>query len=166
GPQYTIVQFPGLPDTKHWSANVRVRLNYKLAHTSLAAAFEKFTSTGSGFFAGSNTEAARLALKHGLSRTLDFYGELGYSHNTRLQPFTGVGGVAGSRFDAGFLGAAVRKHMGRTYDVFAAYRFGEIGFDNAEPLCGLQGFGSCGNISQRHIGTVGIEWHPTPKRID
>jgi hypothetical protein len=164
GPQYTIIQFPGAPDDKRWSANGRVQLRYKFARTSLVMAYEKYTSAGSGFFAGADTQLARFGVKQQLGRTVDFFGDLGYSHNKRLQPFIGAG-VVGTTYDEGFAGAILRKHLGRAYEVFVAYRFGEVGFDNAEPLCGL-GAGSCGNTSQRHIGTVGVEWHPTPKRIE
>lgn len=165
GPQYTIIQFPNIPDAKHWSANGRVQLRYKFPRTSLVVAYEKYTSSGSGFFAGSDSQLARFGVKRELGRTLDFFGDLGYSHNKRLQPFSGAG-VAGDHYDEGFAGAIVRKHIGRVYDVFVAYRFGEIGFDNADPVCGLFGAGACGHVSQRHTGTVGVEWHPTPKRIE
>jgi hypothetical protein len=166
GPQYTIIQRFGLPDARHWSANGRVQVRYKFARSSLVAGFEKYTSSGSGFFAGSNTEVARLGVRHEMSRTMELYAHLGYSHNKRLQAFTGIGGAAGGRYDEGFAGALLRKHMGRAYDLFVAYRFAEIGFDNADPLCGVAGFGSCSSTSQRHVGTVGIEWHPTPIRIE
>jgi hypothetical protein len=165
GPQYTVIQFPGAPDITHWSANGRVQLRYRLARTSLLAAYEKYTSSGSGFLAGSDTQRAHFGVKRELGRTLEFLADLGYSHNKRLQPFSGAG-VAGSRYDEGFAGAILRRHIGRAYDVFVVYRFAEIGFDNADPLCGLLGGGSCGNTSQRHAGSVGVEWHPTPIRIE
>jgi hypothetical protein len=165
GPQRTIIQFPNAPDDKRWSANGRVQLRYKFARTNLVMAYEKYTSSGSGFFAGSDTQIAHFGVKRELGRTVDLFGDLGYSHNKRLQPFNGAG-VAGNTYDEGFAGVILRKHFGRVYEVFAGYRFGELGFDNAEPLCGLGGAGPCGHTSQRHIGTVGVEWHPTPKRIE
>jgi len=165
GPQYTIIQFPSAPDDKHWSANGRVQLRYKFARTSLVLAYEKYTSSGSGFFAGSDTQLTRFGVKQELGRTMDLLGDLGYSHNKSLQPFTGAG-VAGTSYDEGFAGAILRRHIGRAYDAFVAYRFGEIGFDNADPLCGSVGVGPCGRTSQRHAGTVGVEWHPTPTRIE
>jgi len=164
GPQYTTIQFAGAPDTKHWSANGRVQLHYRVGRTSLTVGYEKYTSSGSGFFAGSDTQRANFGMKRELGRTLDLLADLGYSHNKSLQPFTGSG-VAGNHYDEGYAGAILRKHIGRVYDVFVGYRFGEAGFDNADPLCTL-GAGSCGRTSQRHAGTVGIEWHPTPTRIE
>jgi hypothetical protein len=84
---------------------------------------------------------------------------LGYAHNTRLQT-TGNAIGAGS-YDAGSASAIVRKHLGRTYEFVAGYRFGEEGF--SVPICLV---GSCGRISQRQVGGIGLEWHPTPTRIE
>jgi hypothetical protein len=169
GPQYTIIQSVNLPDQKRWSANGRVQLHYKLQRTSFVVAYEKFVSAGSGFFAGADSQVARLGMKHPVSRTMDLYVDLGYSHNKRLQAFSGLG-VSGGTYDEGFAGAVVRKHFGRVYDFFASYRFGEVhfdnGFDNNSLLCQLPGFGACSNATQRHTGTVGVEWHPTPTRIE
>jgi hypothetical protein len=166
GPQYTTIQIPGAPDDKRWSANGRVQLRYRFERTSLALGYEKYTSAGSGFFAGTDTQAARFTVRHELSRTVELLADLGYSHNKSLQSFTGFG-AAGNHYDEGFAGAILRKHFGRVYDGFVSYHFGEIGFDNADPLCGLGGgVGSCGHISQRHAGVVGVEWHPTPIRIE
>ena len=83
GPQYTELEEGGY--VKHWSVSARVQLRYKFGHSSLVATYEKFTSAGSGFFAGANTQAARLGYKRPLGRTWDFYGDLGYSHNDGLQ---------------------------------------------------------------------------------
>jgi len=165
GPQYTIIRSPNAADAKRWSANGRVQLCYRFERTSLALAYEKYISPGSGFFAGSDSQVARFGVKRSLGRTLDFYGDLGYSHNQRLQP-PGGAGAKGNRYDEGFVGAILRKHIGRVYDLFVGYRFGEVGFDNAAPLCGLNGAGACGRTAQRQMGTVGVEWHPTPKRIE
>lgn len=158
GPQYTDLQ-AGSP-LSHWSISGRVQLRYKFAHSSLIATWEKFTSSGSGIFAGADTQLARLGYKRPLARTVDLYADLGYSHNKKLQGFsTGVG--AGT-YDEGYGSAIVRKHFGRSYDLFAAYRYSELGFD----VAGCQGSLGCGQTASRHIGTIGLEWHPTPTRID
>lgn len=165
GPQYTTIQFPSAPDTTHVSVSGRAHLSYRFPRTTLMLAYERYTSAGSGFYAGADTQRAHLGVKRELGRTMELSGDLGYSHNKRLQPFS-VGGVAGNHYNEGFAGVILRKHFGRQYDVFAAYHFSEIGFDNADPLCGLSGSGACGNLAQRHAGTVGVEWHPTPIRIE
>jgi len=161
GPQYTDLQQAG--ELKRWSVSARVQLRYKFAHSSLVATYEKFISSGSGFFAGADTQAARLGYQRSLGRTWDVYADLGYSHNKKLQSL-GVLGVPGSTYDEGSAGAIFRKHLGRTYDFFAAYRFSEVGLDVPLPSC--QSVFGCGRISQRHVGSIGVEWHPTPTRIE
>jgi hypothetical protein len=160
GPQYTELEVGGY--FKHWSASGRLQLRYKLGHAALVASYEKFTSAGSGFFAGSNVQAARLGYTRPLGRTWDFYGDLGYSHNAQIQASSlGISPQGATSYDEGSAGAIFRKHLGRTYDFFAAYRFSEVGFNTSVCI-----EGSCGKIDQRHVGTIGVEWHPHPTRIE
>jgi hypothetical protein len=158
GPQYTDLQQGG--SLSNWSLSARVQLRYKFSHASIVASYEKFTSPGSGFFLGADTQDARLGFTRTLGRTWDVYGDLGYSHNTRLQP-ANFGAVNANSYDAGSAGAVFRKHLGRSYDFFAAYRFSEVAFNVPVFLSGTGG-----RIAQRHIGTIGMEWHPRPTRID
>ena len=161
GPQYTELEEGGY--LSHWSISGRMQLRYKVGHTSLVATYEKFTSAGSGFFAGADTQATRLGLKRPLGRTWDFYADLSYSHNRKLQ-FTAVE-VNASSYNEGSAGAVFRKHLGRAYDFFAAYRFSEVAF-NTPGGVPVDLRGSTGRVSQRHVGTIGVEWHPRPTRIE
>ncbi len=163
GPQYTDLQLGG--SFPHWSVSGRVQLRYRFAHSSMVATWEKFTSSGSGFFAGADTQSARLGYTRPLARTWDLYADLGYSHNKRLQS-AGLFGVPASSYDEGSAGAVLRKHLGRSYDFFAAYRFSDVSFPAGTtllpPSCSS---GDC-TAAQRHVGTIGVEWHPTPTRIE
>jgi hypothetical protein len=164
GPQYTQLEEGG--NLSSLSVSARVQLRYKWGHASVVGTYEKFTSAGSGFFAGADTQAARLAFKRPLGRTWDFYGDLSYSYNKRLQVCTGCG-VDAASYSEGSAAAVFRKHLGRTYDFFAAYRYSEVDFSapvSGSTLCA--GGGTCGRIAQRQVGTIGIEWHPTPTRIE
>jgi hypothetical protein len=161
GPQYTDLGLLGTNYT-HWTLSARVQLRYKLGHGSVVASYEKFTSAGSGFFLGADTQAARLAYNRPLGRTWVFYGDLAYSHNSELQvPDVKIGAIGATSYNEGSGGAVLRKHFGRTYDFFAAYRFSELAF-NSQVSFG----GPPGRISQRQVGAVGVEWHPTPTRIE
>jgi hypothetical protein len=158
GPQYTELEQRG--SLNKWSASGRFQLRYKWGRGSMVATYEKFTSEGSGFFAGADTQAARLGYRRPLGRTWDFFADLGYSHNKKLQTLT-LFGVPASTYNEGSAGMVLRKHLGRTYDFFAAYRFSEVAFN--VPVCIV---GSCGRVDQRHMGSIGVEWHPTPTRIE
>jgi hypothetical protein len=160
GPQYTDLQ--QVPEFKHWSVSARVQLRYKFAHSSMSAAYAKFTSPGSGFFAGSDTQAAQLAYSRPLGRTWTVFADVGYSHNKKLQPSL-FGAQNASSYNEGSAGAVFRKHLGRSYDFFGAYHFSEVSF-NAPP--DLSGFPGTGRIAHRHVGGIGVEWHPRPTRIE
>lgn len=158
GPQYTVLESGD--NQNSWTASGRVQLHYKWDRASVVATYEKFTSQGSGFIAGANTQAARLGYRRPFGRTCDFYIDLGYSHNRKLETLA-LFGVPASTYDEGSAGVILRKHYGRSYDFFAAYRFSEVAFD--VPVCIV---GSCGRIDRRNIGTIGVEWHPAPTRIE
>ena len=156
GPQYTIIQNNfGNPDEKRWSENVKAQVRYRFVRTSFVLAYEKFVSSGSGFFAGADTQVVRFAVHREMSRNLDLRGDIGYSHNKSLQTFLGIP-FGGTSFDHGFAGAILRKHFGRVYDLFVAYRYSGLGLNDS--------FES--SSAQRHTGAFGVEWHPTPKRIE
>jgi len=158
GPEYIDLQQGGA--LTHWSVSARVQLRYKMGHGSLSAAYEKFTSAGSGFFAGANTQAAQFGYTRPLARTWEFRGVLDYSYNTKLQNMALLGVNAGS-YNNGSAEALFRKHMGRSYDFFVAYTFNETAFNVPVTLSG-----SSGRIAQRQVGTVGVQWHPKPTRIE
>jgi len=160
GPQYLVIEDPILGTVSRWSANGRAVIRYKFTRTSVAAAYEKFTSAGSGFFAGSDVQAVRWSASRPLRRTWEVYLDLGYAHNRRLQTQL-LTGLPGNTFNHGFARVLLRKHLGREYSAFAAYRFNDLGFDSS--FCDS---GACNRISQRHMATIGVEWHPRPSRID
>jgi hypothetical protein len=160
GPQYTDLELGPTP-SPNLSLSARVQLRYKLNHASLVASYEKFTSAGSGFFAGANTQAARLGYTRPLGRTWEFYGDLEFSHNTKLQDIAGYGAANASSYNEGSAGAVFRKHLGRFYDFFAAYRFSETAFNVSVCLSD-----SCGTTAAQQVGTIGVEWHPRPTRIE
>jgi hypothetical protein len=157
GPQYTQLRLGGA--TNRWSASGQFQLRYKWGRGSLVAIYEKYTTSGSGFFGGADTQAARLGYKRPLGRTWDMYLDLGYSRNKALQNFA-LFGLPASTYHDGSAGFVFRKHIGRTYDFFGAYRFSEVAFNT--PVCIV----GCGRIAQRHLGLIGLEWHPAPTRIE
>jgi hypothetical protein len=157
GPQRLTFEDPALGTVTRWSANGRAVLRYRFTRTSISATYEKFTSEGSGFFAGSDTQALRLGITRPLARTLEVYFDSGFAHNKRLAAASPSVGNANA-FNHGFARILFRKHLGREFSAFAAYRFNDLSFN------GNTGFG--GGNTERHMATVGVEWHPRPHRLD
>ncbi len=161
GPQRIVIQIPFSPDIVRWSANGRAVVRYRFTRTSVSATYEKFTSAGSGFFAGANTQVARLGVTRPIARTWEAYLDIGYAHNERLQPQVATG-EPGKTFNHGFARLLVRHHLGRELSAFGGYRFNDLSFDST--FC--DGVSNCSHISQGNAFTVGLEWHPRPTRID
>jgi hypothetical protein len=164
GPEY--IEFQSIGQTTELSVSARLQLRYKLGRGSLVASYEKFTSPGSGFFAGADTQAARLGYTRPVGRTWQLFADAGYSHNKRLQNAI-IGAFNAPSYDEGSAGFVLRKHLGRSYDFFMTYRFTEIGFNTPdnEAVC-LNTISVCGSTAQRHIGSIGVEWHPRPIRLE
>ena len=156
GPQYTDLLF-GSP-LQHWSIAGRATLRYRFAHASLMLNYDKFTSQGSGFFAGADTQRAHVNLRRPLGRSYDFLLDAGYSNNKRLQA---AGGVSANSYNETAAGVVVRRHLGRTFDAIVAYHFAEVWF-NVPTKVGT----FTGTSNQRSIGTIALEWHPRPIRIE
>jgi hypothetical protein len=156
GPQYNDLRYGSTP-TKTWNVVGRATLRYRFEHSSLLLNYEKFTSQGSGLFPGADTQVAHLSFRRPLGRTYNLFLDAGFAHNHRLSTLTG----GPNTYNDATLGFVVRKHLGRTYDLFGAYHFSEVWFDAPAT------FGSVtGESNQRHIATIGVEWHPRPIRIE
>ncbi len=158
GPQYTDVHYGG--GHTEWSPTGRAIFRYRFSHASLTASYEKFRALGSGFFAGADSQVAEVAFRRPLGRTFEISTEGGFSYNTRLQS-SNFGAVGATSYKDGFIGTVLRKHLGRTWDAIAAYRFSELQF-NAPVTLG----GEKGRTNQRQVGTVALEWHPRAIRLE
>ncbi|MGA3194137.1 MAG: hypothetical protein ABSD39_03970 [Terriglobales bacterium] len=159
GPQYTDLRYGG--SSTSWSAAGRAVLKYRFEHTSLLASYEKFTSQGSGFFAGADTQVAQASVTRPFGRTYEAYLEASYSHNKRLSQALAVPGVGATSYNEGAAAVILRKHLNRAFDAIAAYRFADVEFNVPVSLGG-----TTGRINQRQIGTVALEWHPKAVRIE
>lgn len=163
GPQITsLTNFTllGPLKTNRLSVAGRALLRYRFPKTMLDLAFERYTTSGSGFFAGAQSNVIRVRATRPISRVWSGFVDFGYSHNSRLQPATA--GVNARNYGFGFAGLGARRSFGRNFGVFASYQFNELYFDNS--FCG--GLTPCSRTSQRHIGTVGLDWTPRPIRLD
>jgi hypothetical protein len=160
GPQYTILHY-GV--TSHMlSPAARAILRYRFEHAQLMVSYDKFISQGSGFFAGANTQLVQGTLHRPIRRTYNLLIDAGFSHNSRIQPaVSGGAGVQASSYDEFTAAAILRRHLGRSFDLIGAYRFAELQFDVPTEVGGV-----VGRTNSRNIGTIALEWHPKPTRIE
>jgi hypothetical protein len=149
-----------IPDTTLGVAG-RVSLRYRFPKTALQATFDRYSTAGSGLFAGAESNVGRLSATRPLTRVWNGFADLGYARNSRLQSVP-VGALA-NNYNYGFVGGGVERMFGRNFRAYASYQFNELSFDNS--FCGT-GSISCSRIAQRHVGTIGLDWMPRPIRID
>jgi hypothetical protein len=176
GPQFTSINLPctSLGDP-HCSLNqqgvivgsiptdkigvaAQARLRYRFTKTLLDATFERFETSGSGLFAGAQSNIGRLSADRPLSRVWNGFANLGVAHNSRLQP----GGISANVYTYGFIGGGVHRAFGRDFHGFMSYQFNELAFDRS--YC--SNLPACSRISNRQVVTIGLDWTPRPIRMD
>jgi len=160
--------FVGVPQSSnHIGVAGRVSLRYKFPKTSVSLSYDRFNTNGSGLFAGSRSDIAVLDVQRPLSRVWDFFGDLGYSRNSRLQ--AGGSAVNANNFSYVYAGVGLHRQFGRSLRGFVSYQFNDLSFDTACPaLAASQSTPTlgCSNQSQRHVGSIGLDWIPRPIRLD
>jgi hypothetical protein len=174
GPQITSLNAGTARDLR-LSVAGRASLRYKFAKAAVSLNYDRYITSGSGFFAGAQTDVGRLRVTRPLGRVWNTLADVGYARNSREQaltpgqqllcasPSTQCPGVLANRYSYGFAGLGVHRMIGRNFRAFASYQFNYLTFDNS--FCGV-GFPACNRISQRHLGTIGIDWTPRPMRLD
>jgi hypothetical protein len=162
GPQITLLSFQGAKNTRLGVAG-RGQLRYRFTKTQMELLYERFETSGSGFFAGAQSDLAELRLSRPITRLWTGYVDAGYSRNQRLQPLI-TSAVLANTYNTGFAGLGVRRNFGRKLTLFGIYQFNDIFFDSS--FCLAQGVKTCNRTSQRQLITIGLEWTPRPIRID
>jgi hypothetical protein len=174
GPQVTTVNtiYPILggnlapiPSTTSISGNGSVTLGYNVsARTSVHLDYQHFLTPGSGFYAGANTDALRVSVSHLLSRNLTFLTDNGWTYNTPLQSRSTNNGINASSYQYWYLSASLRRMVGQHLGVFATYQF--YRFLAGSCSSSSASLAVCGNTYDRHVGVIGLSWHPRPIRLD
>jgi hypothetical protein len=158
---------PGILTTESQKANRigaagRISLRYRFTKTTVALAFQRYNTNGSGIFAGSLSDTAHLDIRRPLSRIWDLFSDFGYAKNERLQLAGST--VSANSFSYGYGGVGLHRQFGRTLRGFVSYQFNELGFDTS---CPVPGTGPpCSHLSQRQVGSIGVDWTPRPIRLD
>ena len=155
----------------------QARLRYKFPRTSLDLTYQRFETSGSGLFAGAQSDIVRLGAERPLSRVWIAFADIGYSRNSRLQPLSAqqlseCGNPQTSQtacpandatvYSYGFIGGGLHRAFGRNFHGYASYQFNELSFDSTYCVQGT----ACSRISNRNVVTFGLDWTPRPIRID
>jgi len=148
----------------------RASLRYRFPKVSLDLTYEHFLTSGSGFFAGAESDIATLSASRRLGRIWTGFSDIGYSRNSRVLPSTcspgesgaSCPGVSANIYQYGFAGLGLRRNFGRNFKAFASYQFNYLSFDSS--YCASSA--PCNRTSQRQTGSIGLDWTPRPIRLD
>ena len=165
GPQYLILHSPIFGETKRLSGNGSVSLHYIFSsRTNGQVMYQRFVTPGSGFYAGANTDAVRVSVNHLFGRHWTAIADAGYSHNNSLQKNLLTAGINSSSYAYWYSGASLRRQIGQHFGAFMSYQFNDFGSSGCTSSAGSTSL--CGQTVAQHIGSVGIDWHPRPIRLD
>lgn len=172
---------PVTQKTTKLSGAGQVHLRYKFPKTSFDLSYQRYLTSGSGLFAGAQSDIANLTVSHQISRVWSGFADVGYARNSRLQQLTtqqfvtcvypgqvnltglpSCPGANANHYQYGFVGGGLHRQFGHDFHGFFSYQFNELSFDNS--YCG--GLSSCNRISNRHVITFGLDWTPRPIRLD
>ena len=160
GPQITTIDNPPFGSTQSLSGNGQVRLRYRFPRTTVAASYARHNTAGSGFFLGATTDIAELSLNSPINRVWSMTANTGYTRSRRIQP--AVAAFSADHFAYVFAGVAVHRPLGRQCRLFISYQFNDHSFDNTCTSVS----GPCSGSSQRHVASIGLDWHLHPIRLD
>jgi len=158
GPQFTMIDDPATGSDTRLSLSGRASLRYRFPTSSVSLSYEHFNTSGSGFFAGAISDVTRFSLNHPFSRVWNMNADVGFTHNGRIQSVTAVNATS---YNYLYAGAGLHRQLGRNFSAYVSYQFNYLLFDNS----GCTGT-ACSANSQRHVGLIGLDWHPHPIRID
>jgi hypothetical protein len=164
GPQLLIFHNPLISVPSKITGSGRAQLSYQAnLRTTTQISYMHYTSAGSGFFAGANTDVVNASLTRLEGRTWSFSVNGGYSRNSQLQK-SALGASTASTYDYFYGGSSIRRQLGRYFGAFVSYQYSDMRFNSGAVVCTTPT--SCGNSSGSQVGLVGIDWHPHPFRLD
>jgi hypothetical protein len=162
GPQLIVFHNPTISVPSKITGSGKAQLSYQLSsRTSAQVSYMHYTSAGSGFFAGANTDLVNGSVNHLFGRNWSFATNVGYSRNSQLQASL-QGASAASTYKYLYAGSSIHRQLGRYFGAFVSYQYTDIKFNSS--VCTV--VGTCGNSSGQQVGLVGIDWHPHPFRLD
>lgn len=164
GPQVTVINNSPLfgGSSQRITASARGILRYRFPKTSLGLYYDRYDTSGSGYFLGATSDIVRFSVSRPLGRHWTASSDIGYARNERIEPgFLGLLPSTTASFWYLYAGAALQRQLGRSFSMFLSYQFNDLTFGDA--FCTTPG---CNTISLRHVGAIGLDWRPHPFRLD
>lgn len=162
GPQLVTLK-TSVGSTSTISGNGRALLHYMVtARTNVQIQYQHYVTPGSGFFAGANSDVARVSLSRVFGRHWTAMTDGGYSHNTSLQKNL-TSGLSSNTYQFWYAGGSLRRQIGQHFGAFASYQFNDFTSGQCTTTPSTT---PCGQTIPQHVGMIGLDWHPRPIRLD
>jgi hypothetical protein len=139
----------GINTTNQLNLSAYGGLTYSLKTGAAAFSYQRATTSGSGIFAGANTDVASLSYSRSLVRKWGGSFSSGYA---RLKQIQENSGLAGSPvYQSWYTGVSATRSMGRRMGLFIGYQFANESTTNS--VCMVS---HC--ISRQSVASVGLTW--------
>jgi hypothetical protein len=163
GPQWVQTSAVGLPERSYVAGSGRVSVRYLFsARTNMELTYSHYENSGSGFFAGASTNAARYSVNRSLARRWMLMSDSGYSRSTRVLKVPTQTANNADTYDFWYVGGGLHYQISRHLAGLANYQFDRFNF--AAGFCTTTT--NCDRNYSRHVGMIGINWTPGPIRLD
>jgi hypothetical protein len=140
--------------SKQINVSARGSLVYRLPRTTLALSYDRLVTSGSGFFAGANSDIVQFSMSRHIWRSWNTSLDAGYVQLSSIG--SSALGAPGKSFAYGYIGANIDKKFGRHFGASASYQFNDQNF--ADPLCVAAK--QC--TTQRNVFLIGVHWNTRP----
>ena len=133
-------------------------LLYRFRWANAALSYTRGVSSGSGFYAGANSNSALLSVSWLMFRTWNAGLTAGYAYLSQVAQTQSVNPTQSYQF--WFTGLAVSRRLSKSWSAFAGYQYNNESFANT--ICAS----SVCNHVLRNSMLVGVRWRMHPIRLD
>jgi hypothetical protein len=154
-----------IPTTTVITGNGTATIGYTVSSkTHAMLLYQRYVTAGSGLLPGANTNAFRGNVSHVFGRRWTGNTGGGYAYNSALSNSSPAVGINSPAYHYWFAEAWLRRQLSEHFDAFASYQFNSFGSGSC--VNSATNNSVCGQGIQRHTGSIGIDWHPRPIRLD
>jgi hypothetical protein len=144
-------------ETSNIDVSSHASLNYSFKNSSLRISYQRLSTSGSGLFAGANSDIAQASLNPRIFRTWRVNFNTGYA---RLRQIQKSAPGSGGSYSYWYGGVGVTRSLGRNLSLVGSYQLNEGTSTNSSCTVVL----NC--VGRRSTALIGISWHIRPFRLD
>jgi hypothetical protein len=160
GPEFVRISIPLSASTNQINLSGNASVSYLLRKETFRLGCDKLVTSGSGLYAGANSDTCQLSVIHPVRR----WSTSLYAGYAKLSPFGQIlNGYQTQAYQYGFVGAGINRELGRHLSAFAGYQYQSQSFSSSLSICTVSS--DC-NLIARHIFSVGIDLRTRPKRSE